>query len=116
NRVVSVAVGRVAMENAADVGELDQLGKFSRLRRLDLTPVLAQLGLDVGKAQRSEKVGLARDLGRRLRAGERVLVQAPSSVQRAASNADVVRDAPGEVVEREREFLLLHEPQVDRES
>ena len=51
-RVAPVGEGRVAVEVAADVADLDQLGQLALLRGgLELAAALAQLGLDVGEAE-----------------------------------------------------------------
>ena len=43
----AVGRGRVAVQVAAQIGDLDQLGQRPDRRRLELAAVLAQLGLDV---------------------------------------------------------------------
>ena len=48
---LSVRPGRVAVEVAAQVGPLDEHGQLALPRRLELAPVLAQLGRDVRVAE-----------------------------------------------------------------
>ena len=50
-RVAAVGEGRVGVQVAADVLEVDQLGQLAFARRLQLAAPLAQLGLDVGVAE-----------------------------------------------------------------
>ena len=56
--VAPVGEGRVAVELAADVGDLDQLRERALARRPQLAPALAQLRLDVGVAEALVDLGL----------------------------------------------------------
>ena len=48
----------MAVEVAADVVDRDQLGELAGVARLDLSPALPQLGLDVGEAEQLVDSGL----------------------------------------------------------
>src|SRR5207249_9943958 len=91
-RGAPVAVGRVAMEDAADVAYRDELRERLRLRGLDFAPVLAQLRLDVLEAEHPREVRLGADRRVAL-SGQLVLVQAHASIERAAADSDVVGHA-----------------------
>ena len=57
-RVAPVGERRVAVQVAAQVGELDQLRELALGGRGDLAVALAQLGLDVGEAEALVDLGL----------------------------------------------------------
>ena len=114
DRLDAVAPGRVTMERAAQVGQLDELRQVAFLGGLDLAHVLAQLGRDVIEFERAVQVflGLAFDRAAEfLRAlllfgggREAVLVQRQIlQPQRAGAQGDVVFLAAGEIVQRERD-------------
>ena len=58
-RVATVGEGRVGVQVAADVVELDQVRQLAFARRLQLAAALAQLRLDVGVAEALVDLGLA---------------------------------------------------------
>ena len=80
-RVGAVAVGRVAVEDAVDVVDLDQVRQRVVLGGLDLAGVLAHLRRDVIQAERLEEVGLVLARDALVRAGQFVLVELQAAVR-----------------------------------
>ena len=116
-RVAAVGEGRVGVEVAADVAELDQVRQLALARRLQLAPPLAQLRLDVGVAEALVDVLLGRaelDLAA-LGLGDPVLGDREAAGHRLFAQLHVVGLGAGEVLEQVAEGLRGDDPQVDRD-
>ena len=108
DRVDAVGPVRVAVQVAAQVGDVDEGRQRARERRLDLAAVLAQLRLDERQAEEGVRLGLGRErpelggvAGQRLPVladpQEPLLRERPALVAGHRAQADVVLLRPGEV-------------------
>ncbi len=108
----------MAVEVAADVVDGDQVGKLPGVPRLDLAAALAQLGLDVGKAEQLVDAGLLREAMDLLALdlGHAVLADRVPALERPLAELDVVLRRAGEVLEQVTEGLLGADPKIDLEA
>ena len=108
DRVVAVGPVGMAVEVAAQVGQVDERREPAGDRGLDLAMILAQLGLDVGQPEEGVRVRFGRErpeLGGRTRERLAVLAdaqvallrQAPAEVSGHRPEPDVVLFRPGEM-------------------
>ncbi len=77
---------------------------------LDLAGVLAELGRDLGQAQRGEELGLGPAGDRAVRPFEGVLVERPAPRQGPPPHRDVVGLRAREIMKRERELGVGRPP------
>jgi hypothetical protein len=96
----------------------DQLGKVPFAGGFQLSPALAQLGLDVGVAESlvDPLLGLAELRLTALDLGDAVLGDGQPTGHRVLAEADVVRLGAGEVLEQVAERLRGDDPQVDPDA
>ena len=108
----------MAVQVAADVRELDQVGQTGaavQSRGLELAAILAQLRLDVGEAEQLVQLGLAR-AGSRPADGvveQPVLGDVQPSPHRAFAQRRVVLARAGEVLQQVAELRGLGDAQID---
>ena len=116
--VAAVGEGRVGVEVAADVAELDQLRQLPFARRLQLAAALAQLRLDVGVAEPLVDLvlGLAEGDLVGLGVGDAVLGDREAALHRVLAELDVVGLGAGEVLEQVAELGGRDDAQVDRDA
>ena len=107
----------MAVQVAADVGELDEIGELARRRRRDLAVALAQLGLDVGEAEALVDLSLVGVLGDGAGLGleDPVLGHREALLDRALAQVDVVLGRAGEVLEQVAVGVGSDDPQIDRD-
>ena len=103
DRVDPVGPVRVGVQIAPEVAPLDEAREPARERRLDLTAVLAELGLDAGEIEEGVRLSLRREGPQLALAAvlaepqEALLRKAPAAVPGAPTEADVVLLRAGEV-------------------
>ncbi len=114
DRVVTVGGVGVAVEVAADVLQRDELRQRAVPSRLQLAPVLAQLGLDVGETHEPVHLLLAHACGA-LGGGvveHAVLGQVQAPAHRQLAQGRVVAARAGEVLEQVPALLGCRDPQL----
>ena len=115
-RVVAVGFGGVIMEDAAEVGELDELGQLALLARFDLPVAFAEFRWDPRQAERGKDFGFILGAGRDGRAAfeglEAPLAHAEATRERAVPHGDVMLLGAREVMQREIELLERDDAEV----
>ena len=117
-RIFPVARRRVAVEGAAQVAPLDEIGEFTLFGGNDLPLVLTEFRRDEIEPEGSVELLLVMDdrwlLGPlNITSGrETVFVERPPAIQRAAAEADIVLLAPGEIDQREGILLGFDHTQI----
>ncbi len=118
-RMVAVGFRGVIMEDAAQVGELDELRQFARFGGVDLAVALAELRRDPRQAERAEDFFFAGGAGRGgllVDGLEAPLAHAEPAAERAMAHGDVMLLGTRKVMEREIELLGRDDAEVGLEA
>jgi hypothetical protein len=97
--VFPVRVGRVDLQIAADVGQLDERRETARLRRLDLAARFPDLRRDPRQADGFEHLALLAPADAAGAAEDAVLVDLEAVFEAESAHGNVVRLRAGEVME-----------------
>ena len=113
--IFAVGGGGVHLQVAANVRELDEVGKLAFFGGFDFAASFAEFRLDIGELELGVNFffGFAGDHFAAFQRGEGVLVERPAHIVGAAAQRDVVRLGAGEIHECGAEIFLAQQAQID---
>ncbi len=114
-RVVAIRFRRVIVEDAAEVGELDEFRQLTRFGSVDLAIALAEFGRNPRQAKRAENLCLALSARRDRLLVDRLeapLTHAEAAPERAVAHSDIMLLGAREVMERKIELFRRDDTKI----